>query len=105
MAEKNMSQPDLANTCGFSRQHISKILSSGNCYTKSASKLAKALGVSVSEIVYTEPDKTIEIAIQVDTSELDEALQKIDKLTAALMELQEKMKKTSLSFSDIDNDD
>ena len=54
LAEKEMTRGELAAKCATSRQSISTILTRGTCELKTAGKLAKALGVSVAEIVKEE---------------------------------------------------
>lgn len=51
LAEKGMNQADLAVKCGVNRQQINEILSRETCSLKTLGRLAKALGVSVAEIV------------------------------------------------------
>lgn len=51
LAEREMTQSAYAELCGISRQNMSTILTRGTCELKTAGKLAKGLGVSVSEIV------------------------------------------------------
>jgi len=98
LAEKNMSKADFAAACGYSKQYLYVILNRGGCNTKTANKLANALGVSASKIstvdVEKTPDQFIDVDIRVDTSELDESMQKIDRMKSALMELQEMIKNT-----------
>ena len=54
LAEKEMNQTDLAVKIGVSRQQINELLSRGTCTLKTLSRLAKALGVPVAEIVKEE---------------------------------------------------
>lgn len=54
LAECEMTRADLAEKCGISRQSISTILTRGTCELKTAGKLAKGLGVPLSEIVVEE---------------------------------------------------
>lgn len=54
MAEQEINQTILAARAGVSRQNISTILTRGTCSIANAGKLAKALGVDVSEIVKEE---------------------------------------------------
>lgn len=54
LAEREMNQSDLAKKCGVNRQQINNILSRGSCALKTMGKIAKALGVPVSEIVKEE---------------------------------------------------
>lgn len=50
MAEREMTQAELAALSGISRQSISTIFGRGTCTLKTAGKLAKGLGVSAGEI-------------------------------------------------------
>ena len=54
LAEQEMTQTDFSVKCGVSRQNISTILLRGTCSAVTAGKLAKALGVSVREIIKEE---------------------------------------------------
>lgn len=54
LAEREMNQSDLAKKCGVNRQQINDILSRGSCTLKTLGRIAKALGVPVSEIVKEE---------------------------------------------------
>ena len=54
MAELEINQTVLAEKVGVSRQNISLMLCRGTCSITNAGKLAKALGVSVREIVREE---------------------------------------------------
>lgn len=51
LAEKEMNQVDLATKCGLTRQQISEILNRKSCSLKTLGRIAKAVGVSVEEIV------------------------------------------------------
>ena len=51
MAEQEHTQASLAPLCGISRQSICTMLTRGTAAPKSVSKLAKGLGVPVSEII------------------------------------------------------
>lgn len=51
LAEKGLTKVDLSKLCGISRQNISTIVKRGTCAPKTAGKLARGLGVQVSEIV------------------------------------------------------
>lgn len=51
LAEMDMTRTDLAAKCGISRQNISTILTRGTCAPKTAGRLAKGLGVPLTEIV------------------------------------------------------
>ena len=51
MAEREMSQSDLADLCGISRQSVSYALRCGSCSVVTAGKISKALGVPVREII------------------------------------------------------
>lgn len=50
LAEQEMTKTDLAERAGISQQSISNILTRGTCEPKTAGKLAKGLGVPVTEI-------------------------------------------------------
>jgi len=54
LAERGMNQVDLAARCGLSRQQISEVLSRKTCSLKTLGKIAKAVGVTVAEIVKEE---------------------------------------------------
>ena len=54
MAEQGINQNKLAEKCAISRQNVSLTLSRGTCHPVKAAKLAKALGVSVREIIKEE---------------------------------------------------
>lgn len=54
LAEREMNRSEYAEKCGISRQNVSTILTRGTCELKTAGRLAKGLGVSVSEIVKEE---------------------------------------------------
>lgn len=54
LAEREMSQADLATKIGINRQQINEILSRETCSLKTLGKIAKALGVHVAEIVKEE---------------------------------------------------
>ncbi len=51
MAEKGMLQKDLARESGMSRGNLSTIINGKNCQPRTIFKIAKALGVSVTEIL------------------------------------------------------
>ena len=51
LAEKQMTQTQLAEKCEFTRQNVSKILAKGRCAPATAGRIAAGLGVHVSEIV------------------------------------------------------
>lgn len=51
LAEREMTQSDLAEKCGLARQNISITLSRGTCSPAKAAKLAAALGVPAQEII------------------------------------------------------
>ena len=51
LAERGLTQKDLAANCGISRQSISTILRRGTCEPKTAGKLARGLGVPVAEVL------------------------------------------------------
>lgn len=50
LAEKEMSKSELAQKSGISRQNLSTILGRGSCSPKTAGKIAKGLGIPVSEL-------------------------------------------------------
>jgi len=54
LAEKEMNQSDLAIKIGANRQQVNNILSAETCSLKTLGRIAKALGVSVQEIVKEE---------------------------------------------------
>lgn len=54
LAEKGMTQNDLAIKVGISRQGINDILNRESCTLKTLGRIAKALGVPVQEIVKEE---------------------------------------------------
>lgn len=51
LAERGLTKSEFAELSGISRQSISTILGRGTCNTATAAKLAKGLGVAVTEIV------------------------------------------------------
>lgn len=54
LAEKEMTQSDLAEKCGLARQNISITLSRGTCSPAKVAKIAAALGVPAQEIIKEE---------------------------------------------------
>ena len=54
LAEREMNQVDLATKCGLTRQQISEVLTRKTCSLKTLGKIAKAVGVTVAEIVKEE---------------------------------------------------
>ena len=54
LAEREMNQSDLAVKIGVNRQQINDLLSRETCTLKTLGRIAKALGVSVAEIVKEE---------------------------------------------------
>ena len=54
LAERGMTQKNLAVACGMTRQNVSTILRRGTCEPQTAGKLAIGLGVPVSEIIKKE---------------------------------------------------
>lgn len=54
LAEREMSQSDLAIKIGVNRQQVNDLLSRETCTLKTLGRIAKALGVSVEEIVKEE---------------------------------------------------
>lgn len=53
LADRQMSQVELAEKSGISRQSISTILTRGTCSVVNAGKLAKGLGLEI-EVITTE---------------------------------------------------
>lgn len=51
IAERKMTQAELAKKAGVSRQSISTILARGTCALSTAGKIAEGLGIPVSELV------------------------------------------------------
>ena len=51
LAEKGMTQAILAEKSGISRQSINVIIRRGTCAPKNVGKIAKGLGVPVSDII------------------------------------------------------
>lgn len=51
LAEKGMLLQELAAQSGISRQSVSTVMARGTCSIVTAGKLAKGLGLSVTEIV------------------------------------------------------
>lgn len=51
LAERNMTKTELSAMCGVSRQNISTIVRRGTCNPATAGKLARGLGVHVSDIL------------------------------------------------------
>lgn len=54
LAEREMSQSDLAIKIGVNRQQVNDILKRETCTLKTLGRIAKALDVSVSELVKEE---------------------------------------------------
>lgn len=54
LARKIMTRSELARQCGIAKQNISIILNHGACSTCTAGKIARGLGVDVSEIILSE---------------------------------------------------
>ena len=54
LSERIMTQTELAELCGISRQNVSTIMTRGTCLPKTAGRIANGLGVPVSEIVKEE---------------------------------------------------
>ena len=50
LAERALTQAELAARCGVSRQSLSAILRRGTCEPRTAGKLAAGLGVPVQDI-------------------------------------------------------
>lgn len=51
LAEREMTRAEAASVCGLCRPNMSTILTRGTCAEKTAGKLAKGLGVDVTEII------------------------------------------------------
>lgn len=51
LAELGMTKAEYAAACGISRQSVSTIIRRGTCEPKTAGKLARGLGVPVSDII------------------------------------------------------
>lgn len=51
LAEKELTKAKFAEQCGVARQNISSVLQRGSCEPITAGKLARSLGVSVSDII------------------------------------------------------
>lgn len=51
MGEQDLTQTDLAEKCGISRQNVSSTLARGTCSNGKAVKIAAALGVPAQEII------------------------------------------------------
>lgn len=51
LAEREMTRAEAAKACGLCRPNMSTILTRGTCAEKTAGKLAKGLGVDVTEIM------------------------------------------------------
>lgn len=51
LAERGLTKSVYAANCGISRQNVSTIIRRGTCESRTVGKLAKGLGVSISEIV------------------------------------------------------
>lgn len=54
MAMQDITKTDLSERCRISRQNLSTIIRRGTCEPKTAGKIARGLGVSVSEILAKE---------------------------------------------------
>lgn len=54
LAEQELRQSELAEKAGMSRQNLSTILNRGTCSPANAGRIAKALGVDVTEILKEE---------------------------------------------------
>ena len=54
MAEREMSNKDLASKMGSDNNTLYMVLKNGRCNTKTAGKIAHALGVHVEDIVVQE---------------------------------------------------
>lgn len=51
LAERGMTKKELAESSGISKQSISTVIRRGSCEPKTAGKIARALGVSVEDIL------------------------------------------------------
>lgn len=59
LAERRMTQADLAKKCGIARQNICCVLAKGRCSPITAGKIATGLDVRVSEILKGGSDRAI----------------------------------------------
>lgn len=51
LVERGMTQRELADNSGISRQSVSTILARGTCSTVTAGKIAKGLGLEPNDVV------------------------------------------------------
>lgn len=58
LAEQAMTKTALAERSGISRQSISTIMGRGTCSPPTAGKLAKGLGVSLTEIIPSQLERS-----------------------------------------------
>lgn len=54
LAERGLTKKALAATCGISAQNVSTIIRRGTCSPVNAGKLARGLGVPVTDIIREE---------------------------------------------------
>lgn len=54
LAEKGMTRMELSGKCGLSQASISTVVRRGTCEPKTVGKIAKGLGVPVSDIIARE---------------------------------------------------
>lgn len=51
LAERGLTQTELATRCGLSRQSLNTVIRRGTCEPRTAGKLAAGLGVSLDKII------------------------------------------------------
>lgn len=51
IAERELTKNDLAALCGIASQNITKVIRRGSCEPRTVGKLARGLGVEISEIL------------------------------------------------------
>ena len=51
LAERGMKRKNLAEASGLSKSNLSTVLRRGTCTTSTAGRIARGLGVSVTEII------------------------------------------------------
>lgn len=51
LAERGLTKTAYAQSCGISRQNVSTIIRRGTCEPRTAGKLARGLGVDVTDII------------------------------------------------------
>ena len=54
LAERGLTKAEFAACCGISRQNVSTIIRRGTCSPVNAGKLARGLGVPVTDIIREE---------------------------------------------------